>query len=801
MKSDKLIFSICSLIFLIVGLNFRFGNIPPLAKIVNPFSGFIQNDKDYVLQETDNLQLDSEVKIYYDQKAIPHIFATTERDMYFMQGYTHASERIWQMDFLMRVASGRLSEIFGDLTIDNDKEFRRKGLYVSAESSLKFIIKNHPQTYRHFEAYSNGVNKYIKELKAKNLPIEFKLLDYEPENWSPLKTILIQKYMADMLSGFDNDAEKSNALNYFGKQKYEELYYKNLLNTAPMIDSISSYYSANKNSSYLNSSLVNKVASNRYIYSQPEKFKTKPGHGSNTWVVDSKKSASGYPILANDPHLNLTLPSIWYEIQLSSNKSNSYGVSIPGLPYIMIGFNENIAWGVTNGVTDVKDWYALKFKNNNQEYLLNGKWLKADKRVEKISVFGSTDVFDTIYTTILGPVFSVKEYNNNFKNISLAMNWSGTLPSNDFNAFYLLNNAKNYTDYLNAVKFLDCPNLNISFASKTEIAISHQGKIPVREGDEGELIYDQDAAIDSLFKFIPKDLLPVQKNPEKGFVFSCNQVPVAKNYPYSLYGFYELHRNRIAEKELSKNKRFTLSDMMDLQLDNYDLFASEALPVMLEAISTCKIPNKYKSLIDSLRVWNYRNNKNSYVPTIFHNWWFSFHKETWDEISSFKTRVLMPDQTITLDLLKNNLKNKWFDVKLTTSKESAKEVLIKTLFDELSYYVEGKNSKENLWGIAKNTKFDHLAKISAFSSERIPTDGFSGSLNAITHDHGPGWRMIVAFNINGPEGFGINPGGQSGNPGSSYYNSGINDWANGKYYKLKFIRDIDSCKLKKVVLK
>jgi len=802
MRKEKLIIVSTFLVFLVIGLNSRFNSVPPLARLLSPFTGYLQNSYENIPSgELELSELKQPVKIVFDDRAVPHVFASGEQDLYYAQGYLHAKDRLWQMDFLYRAAAGKLSEVTGALTVGKDRAARRKGLMAAAEKSLELITKKYPATLAHFESYSKGVNAYIRNLKRSDYPVEFKLLDYAPEEWTPLKTICIQKYMADMLSGYDADAERTNSLAFFGKSEYEKLFANPLEQSAPMIDSFITVPVQRSLSSALsmkNKSVIAKGIFHRDMYQPP------PGYGSNSWAVSGSRSATHFPILANDPHLALTLPSIWYELQLSCGKTSAYGVSIPGVPYIIIGFNEHIAWGITNGETDVKDWYALKFRNNDSEYYYKGKWLKTDKRIEKIAVYGSKGLSDTVLDTEIGPVVYDHSFAPEPGLANMAMNWTGSIPSNDFNTFYLLNNAADYDDYANAIKSFGCPNLNFTFASKTTVAISHQGMIPQRHGNEGRFVFDGSAAKYS-YRPISQDLLPSEKDPEKGFVFSANQQPVGKGYPYTLYGYYGLYRNRTIEKKLSDKRNYNLKDMMALQVDPFDLFAKEALPLMLAGIAKNKLSPEDAIFTDSLKAWDYNSKKESQAALFFQIWWQEFYEETWDEISGLSNPAAMPSPAATLRLLSTDPSSNYFDVQSSPEIETAKDILLSSLKLNVKrfsdYKLRNKNTTVN-WGMFKQTTFNHLALISAFSSAPVSCDGSSNSVNASTADWGAGWRMIVQFENGKPKAWGINPGGQSGNPGSAYYGSEIQDWAAGKYYELLYMQtETDNSNLRRLILK
>jgi penicillin amidase len=783
MKKEKAFISFTFLVFLIFGLNTRWGIVPPIGKLLDPFKGYIHHAKESVPNGEIHLDgMKEAVKILFDNRIVPHVFASSESDLYFAQGYLHAKDRLFQMDFLSRAASGTLSEVAGIETLDLDRAARRKGLLWAAERSLEYIKKNNPKTLMHFEAYANGVNAFLANLKAEDYPVEFKILNYAPAAWSPLKTVLIQKYMADMLCGTDKDAERTNALSVFGKKDYEELFDEKLTKQCAMVDS---FPVRDRKHTLDSGSLTFDFEKTMHIGNKNVKdlFQPKPGYGSNSWAVSGSKTESGYPILANDPHLALMLPSIWYEIQLSQGKDNAYGVSIPGTPYI-------IAWGITNGETDVKDWYTLKFRNNFSEYYFNEKWLKTDKRIESIPVFSYRQVVDTVLYTVLGPIVFDDNFKPNPEQMNQALKWVAHDPSNDFNTFYLMNKATNYQDYTEALKGFNAPNLNFSFASRTDIAIAHQGKIPLRTKHGGEFILDGSALKSIPDNFIPQESLPHEVNPKRGFVFSANQNPAGDDYAYNLYGSYAVYRNRTIHKVLAAEKKITLKDMMNLQLDNLDLFAAEALPVMLKNVDRSKLGKEEVWFLDSLISWNHCSDTNVVAPLCFYAWWEKFYNATWDEVLLLKYPGAAPSYSSTVDLLAHKPASKYFDVVATPNVEDAPLLLQATLKECCIQFNTAQQKYGKLsWGKNKETSFAHMAHIGGFSCEDVVCGGSQFSVNASTTDWGPGWRMIVAFGKSGPAGWGVLPGGESGNPASRFYGSGISEWAEGKYFKLLFMKN------------
>ena len=405
-----------------------------------------------------------------DDRMVPHVFAEKDEDAYFVQGYLHASFRLWQMDIQTRAAAGRVSEIVGEAGLKHDRSFRRLGMVYAAENALVEMEKD-PETKAASDAYTAGVNAYIESLTESSLPLEYKILGYFPEKWDNLKSALFLKYMSFDLTGHENDFEMTNAKSWFNKQEFDLLFPLHRDSLMPVIrqsDSIPlakaiPQFPAGADSTYLRFN-----DSSSYARIQATE-KPNPENGSNNWALDSSRTASKAPILCNDPHLGLNLPSLWYEMQLSTPTHNVYGVSFPGSPGIIIGFNDSCAFGFTNGGRDVKDYYEIKFKDDSRkQYWFDSSWRDATQRIETIHIAGASDVTDTVSYTIFGPVMYDPSFAGNYtlNQKSYAVRWSAHDPSNELKLFYLLDRAKNYSDYVKACSYLKSPGQNVVFACK-----------------------------------------------------------------------------------------------------------------------------------------------------------------------------------------------------------------------------------------------------------------------------------------------------------------------------------------------
>src|SRR5665213_1732517 len=405
MKFAKAFVSIVITLLLVWALNTKFGDIPPLGKFLNPSTGFWQNAESKNAPATEDLNLtglQGKVVIRYDEHRIPHIFAQNDHDLYLAQGYVTARDRLWEMDVQTRQAAGRLSEVIGSKTLEIDRYHRRMGMVYGAENTLRGMMKD-PVTKMMVMAYTEGVNNYVRQLTPRDYPFEFKLLDYAPEEWKPINCAFLLKLMSETLAGGSDQFGMTNNLKRFGPAAVKELFPDYPFHEDPIIPAGTKWD--------FNPLPVPKPSTG-FLAQMTEGIHTKeiePGVGSNNWAIAGGKSANGYPILANDPHLDLTFPSIWYQLQMASPTVNVYGVSLPGAPGIIIGYNQKISWGVTTVDADVLDWYQVKFKDKTKnEYWYNNRWNPVKRRIEVINVRGEKPVIDTVIYTRHGPV--VYEY-------------------------------------------------------------------------------------------------------------------------------------------------------------------------------------------------------------------------------------------------------------------------------------------------------------------------------------------------------------------------------------------------------
>ena len=773
----------------------------PFGKLLSPQIGIWQNAESVNQNFSENLtfpQLKGTANVYFDERLVPHIFAEHDNDAYFIQGYLHAKFRLWQMEFQTHAAAGRLSELVGKKAIEFDRDKRRLGMVFGAENSLKEVEKD-SIILSACNNYTAGINAYIESLTESRLPLEYKLLGYYPEKWTNLKTALFLKYMSLDLAGGENDFELTNAKSVFSRADFDKIYPVIMDSLDPIIP---------KGTVFPKPAMQLKIpptADSLYFDKKDsttiEEQKPDAANGSNNWAVSGKKTKTGYPILCNDPHLGLNLPSLWYEMQISTPTYNAYGATFPGAPAIIIGFNDYCAFGFTNAMRDVRDYYEIKFRDTSRkEYWFNDQWQKTTFRIEQIGVKGSPVYLDTVAYTSIGPVMYDRSFNGSRSTGDkyYAVRWTAHDPSNELKMFTLLDKAKDYDDYLEAIKYLHTPGQNCLVACKNgDIAIWDQGEFPAKWKRQGDFVMP---GTDSNYLWqgvIPQQENPHELNPERGFVSSANQLPADSSYPYYLGGHYPPYRAWEINKRLTVMNNITAQDMMALQTDTYNVFGEMALPVIVKNMNVTNLTNDERQYYEILKNWNLRNDANSKGATLFVLTWDSLENRVWmDEFLKTNLQLLMPYESTLLDNILKDSSFKFLDDINTPQKETLRDD-VTAAFKKAAFTAKNAEANGRLeWAKYKETKVLHLARLEALSRLDLPIGGGTNTINAANSQHGPSWRMIVSLTPQ-TEAYGVYPGGQSGNPGSKHYDDFVDTWAQGKYNTL-WVMKVEDARDKRV---
>ncbi|PPL02120.1 penicillin acylase family protein [Parapedobacter indicus] len=777
------------------------GVIPPLGKLFNPFVGFLQNaeqgsgirDGEIVLAG-----LRGAVTVWYDDNAVPHIFAQNDDDLYFAQGYVIAKDRLWQMEFYSLVAAGRLTEVVGPGALEYDRYNRRIGMARTA-ANITEKLKNDTVANRILTAYAAGVNAYIDQLAARDLPVEYKLLNYKPERWSPYKSILMLMNMRHTLSGGSYDYRLTNVLTEYGPDVMADLFPDYPAIESPIVP---------QGTPWAFSPLAVPAAPN-VVAAPPDTTllafhvpEPRPEVGSNNWAVGGRKSATGLPILANDPHLQLTLPSIWYQMQLSSPNENVYGVALPGTPAIIIGFNKDVAWGVTNTGSDVMDFYRIRFRDATlRTYWHDGQWKPTTRYIETYRMKDGSKVLDTLYYTHQGPIVYHEKRSTNYSSnipVGYAMRWiANETDGADLLTFHYLNRATDYEDYREALTYFTAPAQNFVFSSNGgDIAIVSNGKLPLKWKEQGKYLLDGTLGAHDWQGWIPREQNPGVKNPPRGFVSSANQFPADTTYPYYLdWRFAHSSRAIRINERLDAMMHATADSLRVLQNDNYNVDARRILPRLLTSLAL-NDSIRQSAEYAALARWNYRNDADAVGASIFENWLDDLLRGIWGDEFPAEKRLLYPSLDRTFELINNEPGAKWFDrVDTPDTIETIDDIVhgsFKTAMAKLRERFGELSARTWAWANVKQTRIAHLVpNFTSFGRKNILNGGGSGVVNATSRTHGPSWRMVVQLDTDWPVAYGLYPGGQSGNPGSKYYDNMIDRWAAGQLDTLLFMKRVD----------
>jgi penicillin amidase len=472
-------------------------------------------------------ELSAPVEVLRDRWGVPHIYAQSDEDLFVAQGYVHAQDRLWQMELQRRTGHGRLAEIFGPLAVEADRFLRVLGLHHVAQQEVE-LLEGEERTV--VEAYARGINAYIQG--QKRLPIEFLLLRYRPEPWQPVDSLVWAKVMAlGLCMNWTSELLRARMVATVGLERTRALE-PEYLATHPLVVPSAITFKSN-----IGAEALERDAS-------VERFIPRGNgiEGSNAWVVGGQRTATGKPLLANDPHLMLQIPSLWYENHLVGKEYHVTGASIPGIPGVIIGHNERIAWGETNGMNDVQDLYVERFDPNDPMcYEFEGKWYRVDIRREKIRVRGHREpVIQDVRTTRHGPVIAPLIPQPGKEEEQLTLRWIALEPRRIVRSILDLNRARDWSTFRQALQFWSAPALNFVYADVDgHFGYALGGHIPIRPNGDGRLPVPGWINGYEWSGLIPHALLPHVLDPPCGFVVTANNRIVGDDYPYALPGEWD----------------------------------------------------------------------------------------------------------------------------------------------------------------------------------------------------------------------------------------------------------------------
>jgi penicillin amidase len=780
--------------------------------------------------------LDSAVDIYRDSYGIPHIYAQTSHDLFFAQGYVHAQDRFWQMDFWRHIGSGRLSEMFGKSQLDTDTFLRTLGWARVAQQELDAMS---PDDLALLQAYADGVNAYLADHKGAALSLEYAVLKlltpgYTPEAWQPLNTLTWAKAMAWDLGSSRMDSEIEHAI------LSKTLTPEQIADLFPPYPSDHPVVVPNFSISIPPSGSTVQSQGIQFLAALAPAFQgisesmanveavlgpSSRGIGSNNWVISGSRTTTGEPFLANDMHLGEQMPSIWYEVGLHCTPTgpecpyNVVGYSFAGVPGAIVGHTDRIAWGFTNVGPDVLDLYIEKINPDNpNQYMVNGQWVDMQPVHETIQVAGADPVELTVRYTRHGPLIydnadSLAAIRGKWgidlpANFAIAMHWTALEPSNMVKAILGFDRAQNWEEFRQAASNFAVPSQNMVFADiDGNIAYQTPGNIPIRlPGHSGD--YPVPGWTDDYEwqGYIPFDQLPNAFNPPEGYIVSANNAVVGAGYPYSItpdwdYGF---RAARIVQMIENATAPIDAAYIQQIHGDDYNASAAYMVPLLMQLSLQDEHLIEVRSLLDG---WNYQDQMDLAAPAVYNAFWratlaHTFHDElpqdywpdgsdAWFEI--VRRLVQTPD-------------NLWWDDKNTSAVETRDDILSLAFTDAVTELEQllGKDTSRWTWGDLHTVTFHNqslgtsgVTPIEAiFNRGPYRTSGGGSIVNATSWNAAdtdpvaayqvlwlPSMRMIVDMS-NLPVSVSLNTTGQSGHAFHPNYDDQIDLWRTIQYHPM-----------------
>lgn len=719
--------------------------------------------------------LHGNVTVERDNWGSPHITATSVEDLAESQGYVAAQDRLWQMDFVRRSSRGQLAEILGSEALSYDKGMRILSFSRAAERDYATM---NPSERLILEAYARGVNQFIEQ-HSSNLPIEFTLLNYKPSPWHPTDTLVVLGYMFKDLT----DKRESKIHRAIVTAKAGPDFAKDLFSQESPMDHFvvgeslpTPTPAKNIHSNAGEENLFKKHQHNNII-----DMETRQSIGSNNWVIKGEHTATGLPLLANDPHLSLSMPSIWYGIHLTAPGWNAEGFTLPGVPFIVIGHNDRIAWGATNNGADVMDLYIESFNPNApQEYLVNGQWKKAEVFDEVVHVKGGTDEHVKVLVTRHGPIIQ-RDGDKGY-----AMRWVALEPGALSSPWFNLGRAQNWEEFRDIVKNFYGPAQNLVYGDVDgNIGYIVPAKIPIRKNGNNEVPVPGDTDDYEWTGYIPFEELPQVFNPKDGFIVTANARVTGPGYAHYITDDWADPYRTARIFELLHNKNgLRAEDMLKVQADTYS-YPHVFIASQLGAAALISPPHdpRAKSLTAEAKSWDGNADPNSYVvaflDAVINNAQTLILEDKlgkdakfydWRKMT-FLQRVLTQRPA---KWLPSRFKN--YDELLTLAADLAVK--------ELENKTQDLNPSSWHWKVFNSLKILHplgrsgiLKSLLSFSEQ--PQGGTKWSPRAATKNHGPSFRFVADL-ANWDRSILLLTGGQSGQPGSQHYADQFSFWFEGK---------------------
>ena len=764
---------------------------------------FVSSSTQNSAQTTVQLQgLRAPVTIRRDERGIPYIEAANDEDLYFAQGYITASDRLWQMDLQRRTVRGQLSEIFGNAALAQDKLHRRFGFGKMIDEAAAHLD---PSFNPAVTAYTKGVNAFISSLTDQTTPPEFRVLQYKPTEWTAGDSLAVGALMAEYLSNTWQLDVMRESLASLPKEKRNAL----LPDTSPLdvvvVGSDRARAATIRGSSptvregikpttspilsQLNELMTAERQSFELLGLSPRSLETL--QASNNWVVSGKHTVSGKPLLANDPHIPASAPNVWYQTELIAPGIHVAGVTFPGLPGIVIGHNERIAWGVTNLGPDVQDLYIEKFdKDNPTKYETPSGWRDAEIRHEQINVRKNpidpksveAQTFDVVVTRH-GPIILEKE------NARYALRWTMLDPITlETPGIFALNRASNWKEFTAGLATYNGPTQNFVYADVDgHIGYYGAGRIPIRKTGDGSVPYDGATDDGEWTGLIPFDKLPHVYDPPSGIIVTANQRVVGSDYPFFVSRVWASpYRARRIYDLLSAKPKLTIDDFRRIQSDVYSIgnlafarAAAKILSIPAAAATASSGDDGIKQLTADLESWDGLMTADSRAAVIVSQMRAAFRQRIINAaLGSLASGYFWPESDVLIDRIITEQPREWLPKEfssyadlLKASYADARQALTKSL---------GADETKWMWGGQAKARFNHpLAQVpfigAPYVIEPFPQNGTGGSGATVNVGSSVSMRFIADVTDWDKSQNGI-PLGESGLPNNPHWKDQLDDW-------------------------
>jgi penicillin amidase len=769
--------------------------------------------------------LDGPVDVYRDEFGIPHIYAASEHDLFFAQGYVHAQDRFWQMDFWRHTGSGRLSEMFGASLLDTDKFLRTLGWARVAQQELETID---PETLAVLQSYADGVNAYLAEHSGSQLSLEYAVLkltngSYRVEPWQPLNTLTWAKAMAWQLGGnMDDEIQMALLSKTYTAAQLDELYPPYPADNPVIVPGFS--IAGRASGSPQAATTPDLSALYRQVSLQTDLIDDLLGPrtaeiGSNNWAVSGDLTASGKPLLANDMHLAIQMPSIWYEVGLHCLEKtpacpyNVTGFSFAGAPGVIVGHNDRIAWGDTNVGPDVQDLYIEKINPEiPNQYEVNGQWVDMETLQETIQVAGSEPVDLTVRYTRHGPIISetygsLEDFGQAAgvevpEDYAIALRWTALEKGSVFEAILGFDRAQNWDEFRAAARYFTVPSQNLVYADVDgNIGYHTPGNIPIRAQGDGRLPVPGWTDEYEWQGYIPFDELPYTYNPPEGYIATANNAVVDSTYPYFInyYWDYGFRAKRIVELIQVGAGSIDIPYFQTIHGDVKDMNAELLVPILLQLPLNDSRLEQARSILQG---WDYTAAIDSPQAALYNVFWKNLMAETlhddlpedyWPGGSSlafefFRQQIQLPDSY-------------WWDNQATADTETRDQIFIVAFskaVDEIEQ-LQGDDPQKWSWGELHTATFENeslgrsgIGLIEAlFNRGPFQAPGSSSHVNNMSWNAPDGFaiysipseRMIVDLG-NLDNSLSIHPTGQSGHAYHPHYIDMADLWRTTQYHPM-----------------